>query len=61
MNYIASYIREHDFTKTRVYTMLDYPKGLTWRELQERFDPGYHHNYLKFYNLGSEIVLKAGG
>ena len=58
MNYIASYIEEYDFTKTVRYKMLNYPKGLTWRELQQRFDPSYRYDNVKFYNLGSEIVLK---
>lgn len=58
MNYIVSFIREHDFCRTVQYKLLDYPKGLTWRQLQERFDPGYHHDNLKFYNLGSEIINK---
>ena len=57
MNYIVTYYMEYDSTKTPRFKLLNYPKGLTWRELQERFDPHYRHDYLKFYNLGSEIKL----
>lgn len=59
-NYIVTYFLEHNYSRTPRFELLNYPEGLTWRQLQKRFDPHYRHDNLKFYNLGSEIPLKAG-
>ena len=54
--FLVIYNRERDFTKTDYYKVITAPANSTWRNLQEKFDPGYHHDNLRFFFLGGEIV-----
>jgi len=53
--YLMSYIEEHDYTKTVRFKVVSHLANATWRELQEKFDPGYHYDSLKFYYLGGLV------
>ena len=54
--YLMEYQDEYDFTKTVRYKIVSAEKELTWRELQQKFDPGYHCDNLKFYILGEKVI-----
>lgn len=54
--YVVSYT--DDYNGVNYVKLLNYPTGMSWRELQQMFDPHYHYSNLKFYLLGSEILLK---
>jgi|Laugrespbdmm15dd_1035085.scaffolds.fasta_scaffold325770_1 hypothetical protein len=58
--YLVSYYYPHDYTKQIRYDVFTAGEGGTWRELQKVFDPHYRYDYLKFYNLGSEIKFVQG-
>lgn len=51
--YIVQFQHERDNTK--YYQILEFSQAKSWRELQNHFDPNYRYDYLKFFNLGSEI------
>jgi hypothetical protein len=51
--YLVTY--KQDYNNNLYYDVITCNSTKTWRELQEIFDPNYHYNNLKFYNLGSEI------
>jgi hypothetical protein len=53
--YVVSY--ETDYNTTVYYQVFECHVNATWRELQQKFDPKYRFNFLKFYCLGSEIQL----
>lgn len=54
--YLVEYQREYDNDKH--YEIIKGPINMTWRELQNKFDPKYRYNNLKFFFLGGEIKLK---
>ena len=56
--YLVSYTHDHD--NQICYDVFTAGEGGTWRELQKVFDPRQRYNYLKFYNLGSEIKFVQG-
>jgi hypothetical protein len=54
--YVVSYT--DDTNGFKYVKILDYPDGMQWRELQQKFDPKYFYSNLKFYLLGCEILLE---
>lgn len=56
MNYVVQY-KQGYFPYDRTAILLNYPENMTWRELQQKFDPTYQHDYLKFWPMGKEIKL----
>lgn len=54
------YVDEHDFSKTVRRKIVDAPSSRTWRQLQQTFDPGYHYDNLRFYEIAKEIHHIAG-
>lgn len=52
--YVVSYY--DDYGGEQQFKILNYEQGLTWRELQQRFDPSFRYNSLEFYLLGSAII-----
>ncbi len=57
-DYLVSYKHAHGPQNLNYY-VFKAPANATWRELQVIFDPRYHYNSLKFYGLGSEIILTS--
>lgn len=57
MNYLMQYEHEHDFSRTVRYRVVTVSRELTGRELQQKFDPNYRYNYLKFFILGQELKI----
>lgn len=53
--YLMEYQDEYDFTKTVRYKIVETERTLSFRVLQQRFDPGLHYDNLKFYVLGQKI------
>lgn len=53
--YLMEFEFERDYSHTKQYKIVSAETNLTWRQLQELFDPNYRYNYLKFYYLGGEI------
>ena len=56
--YIVEFEYERDSTKR--YQIIKAHPNATFRELQQKFDPNYRYNCLKFNYLGGEIKLKEG-
>jgi hypothetical protein len=54
--YLMEYVDEYDFTKTVRYKIVSAEVGLNRRELQQKFDPGYRCDNLKFYILGEKVI-----
>ncbi len=53
---VVQYQEEH-FPRSIRMKIIEVPDDLnTWRQLQQHFDPGYHYDNLKFWNLGSGIL-----
>lgn len=55
--YLMEFEFERDYTRQKQYRIVTAEINLTWRQLQELFDPTYRYNYLKFFYLGGEIKL----
>lgn len=54
MVYFVQYKLDHD-RHTKYYYKFEAPDNLSWRELQEYFDPDYRYNSLEFYRAGEPI------
>lgn len=53
--YLMEFEFERDYRHQKQYKIVSAEINLSWRQLQELFDPSYQYNYLKFYYLGGEI------
>lgn len=53
--YLVQY--QHEHCNILRYKMMQFDAVMTWRELQKSFDPYYHYDNLKFFNLGSEVAF----
>ena len=56
MQYLMIYIDEHDYSRTERYKIVIAEPAMTWRQLQQKFDPGYHYDNLQFFILGERVL-----